>query len=121
MADYAEPIGIRSKKFSVSIIKYCLHLKRKGIDYSIRDQLLRSGTSIGANIIEGRSSSSRIQLARYYEIALRSADETRYWLEIIAMSYALPEEEVLVNELDQLIRILASIIKKLKNNPGSNY
>lgn len=116
-----EPIREKSKKFSVAIIKYCLQLKAQGVDYSVRDQLLRSGTSLGANINEGRSSSTRIQLVRYYEIALRSADETKYWLEIISMSYGHPIQNELINELDQLTRILSSIIKKLKQNTGPNY
>lgn len=116
-----EPITIRTKRYSVEIIKYCIELKSKGVEYSIRDQLLRSGTSVGANIMEGKASSSRIQLARYYEIALRSADETKYWLEITSLSYKLSLPIELINELNQIIRILSSIIKKLNYNPGENY
>lgn len=121
MEKFIEPITTRSKRFGVEIIKYCLELKKIGVEYSIRDQLLRSGTSVGANIIEGRSSSSRIQLIRYYEISLRSADETKYWLELIITSYSLPIPMKLIDELDQITRITASIINKLKSNPGMKY
>lgn len=120
MNEKYKPIKERSKQFSIEIIKYCLNLKSIGVEYPLRDQLLRSGTSIGANINEAQASSSRLQLHRYYEIALRSCDETKYWLEIIESAYQLKKADNLKNELDQLTRILASSILKLKNNPQSN-
>ena len=55
-------------------------LPEKRVFWSISDQLVRSATSIGANIIEGKSASSKRDFIRYHEIALKSANETKYWL-----------------------------------------
>ncbi len=116
MSNTIEPITNRTKKFSIEIIRYCKRLKELGVEYSLRDQLLRSGTSIGANVNEGQNSSSRIQFCRYYEIALRSADETKYWLDIIETGYNTIVPVALVSELIAIIKILKSIIIKLKAN-----
>jgi len=65
--------------FSISIIKFCELLKNERYFLVIIDQLLRSSTSIGANIIEAKSSSSKAEYVRYFQIALKSANETKYW------------------------------------------
>jgi four helix bundle protein len=68
-------IDKRTKLFAIDIIKFCEKLKEVNVEYPLRDQLLRSGTSIGANVHEGKASTSSVEFKRYYEIALRSAHE----------------------------------------------
>ena len=112
---YKLDIGEISKDFSVSIIKFSTKLKSQRVEYSIIKQLIRSGTSIGANIREAKSSSSLKEYIRFLEIALRSANETDYWLEIIDEIYKNKEDSnVLIMELTQIRKILGSIIVKLK-------
>lgn len=114
--EYENDIRIRTKKFVVSTIKLTKELKKHNVDYPLVRQILRSGTSIGANVREGKASSSRKELIRYYEIALRSANETDYWMEVLEEGYELKSE--LMNkdkkELIEISKVLGSIIIKLK-------
>ncbi len=72
--------------FSVEIIKFVEKLPKDKAVYIIIDQLLRSATSIGANIIEAQSASSRKDFANFYHFALKSANETKYWLMLLLYS-----------------------------------
>jgi four helix bundle protein len=80
------------------------------------NQLLRSGTSIGANIQEGQSSQSEADFLAKYNIACKEARETYYWLKLLIASEILSEEQLsgMINECNELISILTVIIKKLK-------
>jgi four helix bundle protein len=80
--EYEKDIKIRTKSFAVRVVKLTNELKTKNIDYPLRDQFLRSGTSVGANLREAKASSSKKELIRFYDIALRSANETNYWMEV---------------------------------------
>ena len=112
---YKSCIKERTIDFAVEIVKFVNFLKLQKIDYSLRDQLLRSGTSIGANVTEGKSSSSKKEYIRYYEIALRSGNETDYWIEVINRVYHFEEHtKELVEELSQIRKIIGSIVVKLK-------
>ncbi len=73
-------IKIRCYEFSKSVILFINKIEFKRIHYSIVDQLLRSATSIGANVIEGKSGNSRKNLIAFFSISLRSANETKYWV-----------------------------------------
>ena len=80
-------------------------------------QLVRSGTSIGANVIEAQHSLTRKGFENYYRIALRSANETRYWLELIDRSDVSDNSlDMLISENEQLTKILAAIIIKLRRD-----
>ncbi len=113
---YEKDIKERTKEFAVVTVKFVIELKNTGVEYPLRDQILRSGTSIGANVKEARASSSRKELIRYYEIALRSADETEYWMEVIKDGYEMKEEqfESIKKELKKITKVIASIIINLK-------
>jgi four helix bundle protein len=73
----------RTYDFSVTIVKFVSTLPKKQIYWTICDQLLRSSTSIGANIIEAQAVSSKRDFIKFYQIALKSANETKYWLGIL--------------------------------------
>jgi four helix bundle protein len=114
---YENDIRDRTKKFAVEIIKIVVELKKEGVEYPLRDQILRSGTSIGANVKEARVSSSKKELIRFFEIALRSCDETEYWFEVIEMGYDLKKEkfETTKTELKEITKVIAKIIINLKS------
>ena len=81
-------------------------------------QLLRSGTSIGANISEAEHAYSRADYMSKLSIALKEADETRYWLRLLeATDYLTKEQaESMLNDCVELISMLASAVKTLKEN-----
>lgn len=113
---YERDIKERTKEFAVVIVKFTIELKKQGIEYPLRDQLLRSGTSIGANVKEAKASSTKKELIRFYEIALRSADETEFWMEIIKDGYEMKNNdfEPVQKELKEITRIIATIVINLK-------
>lgn len=109
-------IGNRTYDFSLENIKLVSKMSSSLVNKILSNQLLRSSTSIGANIIEARSSSSRREFIKYYTISLRSANETIYWLSLIKDA-KLVELQLLDNLLDeckQLAKILAASLIKLK-------
>ena len=81
-------------------------------------QLLRSGTSIGANVTEADQAQSKADFISKMGIANKEAHETRYWLRLLYHTNYLNEEEYtsILNDCQELIRILQSIIKSTKNN-----
>ncbi len=73
-------VKYRAYSFSLLIIDFVSKFPNKRAFWIISDQLLRAATSIGANIVEAKSSSSKREFIRYFEIALKSSNETKYWL-----------------------------------------
>jgi len=82
----------------------------------VTDHLLRSATSVGANLEEGKAASSRRKFVRYVDIALREARESAYWLRICVSLEIEPKAEVerLRNEGDQIARVLGAIVVRTK-------
>ena len=111
-------IKIRCYEFSKSVVLFINKHEFKRIHYPVIDQLLRSATSIGANVIEGKSGNSRKILISYFSIALRSANETKYWLCLIrdTMEVDKMETNQLINEADEISKILGKSILTLKQN-----
>lgn len=113
-----QDIRDRCLNFSLSMIKYIDGIDVKRIYYSIIDQLLRSSTSIGANVVEGKSAHSKKDFIKYYEIALKSANETKYWLIIIrdGLKINIEKTDELLNEVIEISKIIATIIIKTKSH-----
>lgn len=109
-------VKIRAYKFSLEIVRFVNRLPNKRAFWSIGDQLLRSATSIGANMIEAQASSSRREFIKFYEISLKSANETKYWLSLLQDSYneLQIESEVLLKEASEISNMLGSSILTLK-------
>ena len=103
------PIRIKSFQFACEIVKYCDLLKERK-DFELASQLLRSGTSIGANTREAQRGVSTKDFKNKFGIALKEADETMYWLEILKET-GRDVPEGMMDKCDELIRILVSIIK----------
>ncbi len=83
----------------------------------ISSQLLRSATSVGANFIEAKSASSKRDYIRYYEIALKSANETKYWLGLLrdALDVDPIEINILLKETGEIPNILGASLLTMKN------
>ena len=109
-------LTIKSRDFAIRIIKCYKHLCDEKHEYIISKQLLRCGTSIGANSIESRHAQSRSDFISKLSIALKEADETRYWLDILHATNYLNDDSFKSMDCDcnELISILTSIIKRLK-------
>ncbi len=107
----------RCYKFSLDIINLTNSLPNKRSAWVITDQLIRSATSIGANLVEAKASSSRLEFKKFYEISLKSANETRYWLDLLRDANLTSVDSVsgLLSELNELTSMLASGVLKLKN------
>lgn len=79
-AKFKTDLKIRAYTFSLEIMNFVAHLPNQKIYWAISDQLFRSATSIGANIVEAKCSNSKKEFMRFYEIALKSSNESKYWL-----------------------------------------
>jgi len=103
--------------FSIEIIKFLGTLPEKRVYWVISDQLLRSATSIGANVVEAKSSSSKRDFIKFFEIALKSANETKYWLGLLRDATEVDKNEVnnLLKETNEISNILGSSLLTMKN------
>lgn len=108
----------RSVEFGVRIIKLSISLPKNSAGFEIGSQIVRAGTSIGANIEEAQNSGSKKEFIRSMTIALKEARETGYWLELIGKSGLIPEKRLLdiIEEDKEIIRVLIAIVKKSKLN-----
>lgn len=112
-----EQLRHRAYKFSISVTKFAALFPHERIYWVISDQLLRAATSIGANIIEAQSASSKKDFINFYTIALKSANETRYWLGILrdGTDLAKKEEiEILLKEAKDLCNMLGASLLTMK-------
>lgn len=108
----------KSKAFAIRIIKLYKYLVSEKQEYTLSKQVLRSGTSIGANVRESLRAQSRADFISKQNIALKEADETCYWLELLHETDFIPDNEFesIYTEANEIIRLLVSIIKTAKAN-----
>ena len=111
-------IDKKSKVFALRIIKLYKQLKEVDKEFILSKQILRSGTSIGANARERKNSQSKADFINKLSIALKEADETQYWLELLYESEIINENifSSLNNDLKEIIAIITSSIKTAKQN-----
>ena len=104
----------RAFEFSCAIVRLCRQLnKMTAVDRTLSRQILRAGTSVGANIEEAQAGYSRPDFINKMSIACKEARETHYWLRLLAATDC-PKNIVLtdlLNEADQLVSILTAIVK----------
>ena len=101
--------------FAVDIVKYT-ELLQKNKQYVIADQLLKSGTSIGANVKESQNAESRKDFIHKLKIALKEVDETEYWLFICNEVDTYPATDELIEKLTSISKVLTKIVSSAKNN-----
>lgn len=116
-AKFKSDIRERCYVFSLMIIALADTLPQKRSAWIIIDQLIRSATSIGANLTEATASSSRLEYKKFYEIALKSANETKYWLSLLRDAGLAEREKVaeLLQEATEIANMLAVGVMKLKS------
>jgi len=107
-----------SFEFAVDIIKFTESLEEQR-KYVIARQLLRSGTSIGANVRESQNCESKADFVHKLKIAAKEADETEYWLLLCQHSAGYPFNPVLITKLISIKKLLSSIISKMKSQANT--
>lgn len=109
-------VKYRAFYLSLKIIKFLESLSNKQSLRIINDQLIRSVTSIGANIVEAKSSASKREFLNYFQIALKSANETKYWLALLKeLSVEDDEIRYFINETTEIAKIIGSSVLTLKD------
>ncbi len=112
----ANDLKHRCYRFSLDTIKYLKNKKWDSFSLIISKQVLRSAMSVGANVVESKNSSTRTEYKRYFEIALKSCNETAYWLCLLRDGFDCDEVELtaLLKEVKELSNILAASVITLK-------
>ena len=107
----------KSFQFAIRIVNLCKLLRTERKEYTLSKQLLRSGTSIGANIAEAQQAQSRADFLSKLNIALKEAYETTYWLRLLEATDYLTNQEFhsIYTDCDELVKILVSSVKSVKN------
>ena len=96
-------------QFALDIIKYCESLQEEK-KFVIANQLLKSGTSIGANIREAQNAESKADFIHKFKISAKEIEETIYWLELCKFSENYPSVEELIEQINNISRIVNKII-----------
>jgi four helix bundle protein len=111
------PLYTKSKQLAMDIIQLNKYLTEKR-EYTMSNQILRSGTSVGANIREGKRPQSDADLISKWSIALKEAEETQYWLELLSESGYIEKEmfDKLNYQTEEIIKILVTVIRNKKDS-----
>jgi len=107
-----------SFKFAVRIVKLYKYLSENKKEFILSKQVLRSGTSIGANINEAQEAQSKNDFISKLSISLKEARESKYWIELLKETDYLSENEAnsIIEDLVEILKLLTSIIKSTKQN-----
>ena len=109
-------IAIKSYKFAVRCVNLYKYLCEQKHDYVIGKQLLRSGTSIGANVKEAIRGISKAEFRAKMSISLKEASESEFWIELLRDTEYITKEEAesLLNDCGELLKLLMSIVKTIQ-------
>ncbi len=116
----ANPILKMTFDFSLLIIDYC-DILDENKKYTISRQLLKSGTSIGANAMEAQNAESKLDFIHKIKISAKEADETQYWLMLCDYSKKYPENNSLINKLEEIQKVLNKILVSSKRKNPISY
>ncbi len=107
----------KSKEFAKNIVVLCRNIRSNGVETVLVNQLLRSGTSIGANIHEAQYAQGTKDFISKFEISLKECNESEYWLELIHDVNGIPDETFSAYQKDciEIRRMLVSSVKTLKS------
>jgi len=114
-----EEFKVRLYRYIVRLLKFLVKLPNDTVLREIKSQLTRSGTSMGANYFEARGASSKKDFQNYFTIALKSANESLFWLSVLKDAGFIPEgyekeHQYLINETKEIAKIFASSILTMK-------
>ena len=120
MESELEPLRERTKKYALRIIRLVGSLPATSTAQILGKQLLRSGTSVGANYREGFRARSDAEIVAKFGICLQELDESCYWIELLGESQIVDEKALapLLDETNQLISIFVVITKRLSKGLG---
>ncbi|MBE6174600.1 MAG: four helix bundle protein [Rikenellaceae bacterium] len=106
----------KTKHFAVRIIRFVSYLRDEKREFVISKQILRSAASVGANVRESWNAQSRSDFQHKLSIALKEADETAYWLELLVESEIIDRKQFdsLYSDLDEIIAMLTASVKTMK-------
>ncbi|HLF47219.1 MAG TPA: four helix bundle protein [Chitinophagaceae bacterium] len=116
----SNPLLKKSIEFSLVIIEYCEKLENSK-KFVLARQLLKSGTSIGANSMEAQNPESKADFIHKMKIAAKEADETQYWLLLCEYSTNYPDCKLLLEKLDELSKIIGKILSTAKRKTPFSY
>ncbi|MBE7081242.1 MAG: four helix bundle protein [Clostridiales bacterium] len=109
------PLIIKSKEFALQIINICNQIKKEKKESVLTNQLLRSGTSIGANIREANYAHGKADFIAKLQIALKECSESEYWIELLIES-GYYKEQIVLEKCVELKKLLISSINTAKSN-----
>ena len=109
------PLIIKSKQFALDVIKLCNYIKKEKRESVLTNQLIRSGTSIGANIREAFYGHGKADFIAKLQIALKECSESEYWIELLIES-GYYDDKIILAKCIELKKILISSINTAKNN-----
>ena len=111
-------VAVKSKAFAIRIIKMYQYLQNEKKEFVLSKQILRSGTSIGANIAESECASSKKDFAAKLYIAFKECAETRYWLELLYETDYLTDSmyQSMLDDCNEMFSILSKSTKTLRNS-----
>ena len=106
----------KSFAFAVRIVKLCKYLRNEKREFALADQLLRSGTNIGANVSEAQQAQSKSDFIHKMSIAIKEAYETNYWLRLLHATNYISDKAFhsVIADCSELEKILIVIIKSSK-------
>ena len=109
----------KSYAFALRIVNLCLNLQEQRREYVLSKQLLRSGTAIGALVREAEHAESKLDFIHKMSIALKEANETAYWLELLRDAKLLSDRdyEPIHDNAVEILRLLTSIVNSAKRRP----
>lgn len=105
----------KSFQFALDVVLYC-ELLEENRKFVISRQLVRSGTSIGANVREAQNAESKADFIHKIKLAAKEADETEYWLLICKNTPSYPFDDKLLSDIHELIKILSKILNSSKSS-----
>lgn len=107
----------KSKDFAINVVALCRQMKQNGVESALINQLLRCGTSVGANVHEAQYAQGTKDFISKFEIALKECNESEYWLELLYETNSISEIDFTCFRKDciELHRMLVSSVTTLKN------
>lgn len=111
------PVKDKSYSFAIHIVELVKEIRKSHKEYDLTKQLIRSGTSIAANIEEADAAFSDKDFHYKFSIAYKEARETHFWIRLLKDTYYIKEEAAnkLLNELTEILKLLGSILKTMRN------
>lgn len=106
-------LSVRLEEFSIDVVRFCRDMQADVLIRPLLSQLIRSATSIGANYSESQGGISRKDFRAKVYIALKEAEETKYWLRVLGADIESAKLTELTNESLEIVKVLQAIVPKL--------